>query len=129
MIRDLYAIHNNVLRRQTEQAMSEQQENAMRQQRERQLQQYQQQQQMQQQIQLQQLNQLELPVAGSSSSLGDWNLPFSSAAMAENLNSFNFDPRNDFASIQANVFQLPEGYDQPLMFPSNLTQNRDLNNM
>lgn len=131
MIRDLYAIHNNVLRRQNEQVLNQQQEDLQRRQREQQLQEYQQQQQMQQQLQIQQLSQLELPAAGSTSSLGDWNLPFYNAALSEvpTENNYNYDSRNEYASVQANIFQLPEGYDQPLMFPTNLTPNRDVNGM
>jgi hypothetical protein len=139
MIRDLYAIHSNVLRRQkdqsTQQKQQQQQQQVMHRQQEQQLQQQFQQQQLQQQLQIQQLNQLELPVAGSSNSLQDWTLPFYTNALAgaPELN-FDFDGGRgnngtDISSLSSNIFQLPEGYDQPLMFPTNVNQqNRDVNN-
>ncbi|GAN00650.1 conserved hypothetical protein [Mucor ambiguus] len=151
MIRDLYAIHTNVLRRQLESkkaaaaaASSTQQQNQMQQPSQQQLQhiqQHQQQMQFQQeqhiqhqiqqqqqlpqqqhmlQMQIQQLGGAQIPSTLANNGLTDWMLPYNIAAMSSNT------PNLDIASSQlelefltANtVFQIPEGYEQPLMFPS-----------
>lgn len=128
MIRDLYAIHSNVVKRQedhsTQERQQKQQQVYQRQQQEQILQQQFQQQLQQQQLQLQHLNHLELPAAGSNT-YGDWNLPFYNSTLIHGTAGFAFDARDDLSST--NIFQLPEGYDQPLMFPST-PQHRDVNN-
>lgn len=159
MIRDLYAIHTNVLRRQLEdkkamnslQANQQQQQMQQMQQHQQQLQ-FQHEQQMQQQMQqhqqqqhqqqqrLQQLQQqqfsnLQTPLSVTTNGLADWTLPYYNAAMSADtpdLDSTASQLELEFATAN-NVFQIPEGYDQPLMFPSTgLTfnsSNRDDNNL
>ncbi|KAL9549302.1 hypothetical protein PS6_006157 [Mucor atramentarius] len=151
MIRDLYAIHANVLRRQLEEKkanVNHQQQSQMRQppqqqqqqqqQQARQIQQHQQlmqfqqgqyiqheiQQQQQQrhvvQFQTQPFGSAQPPLSQSTNGLADWMLPYHIAAMSSDT------PDLDIASSQLeleflsanNVFQIPEGYDQPLMFSS-----------
>jgi hypothetical protein len=158
MIRDLYAIHTNVLSRQKDQSsqvqqqqqqrqqqqqiycrQQQQQEQQLQQQSHQQQQQFQQQQQrMNQQLQIdQQYSQMDLPVAVTSNSLQDWTLPFYAAALRDGPSAINYEfetgmnTNNDLSIQTTNLFQLPEGFDQPLMFPSSITtpqqQNRDIN--
>lgn len=156
MIRDLYAIHTNVLRRQLEDKKTMKSSQAKQQQQQQQMQQHQQQlqfqheQQMQQQMQqqqqhqqqlqqlqqfqIQQFSNLQTPLSITTNGLADWTLPYYNAAMSTgtpNLDSTASQLELEFATAN-NVFQIPEGYDQPLMFPSTgLTfnnSNRDVDN-
>ncbi|KAI8077460.1 fungal-specific transcription factor domain-containing protein [Thamnidium elegans] len=111
MIRDLYAIHNNVMSRRTPQPNAQE---AMHQQQQEMVQRHLQQQLLQQQLQFQQQN-------NSASTLGgNWDQSFYNSALIGGNSSefdFNFNTRtNDLSST--NIFQLPEGYSQPLMFSS-----------
>ncbi|CEP14954.1 hypothetical protein [Parasitella parasitica] len=166
MIRDLYAIHTNVLRRQLkdkesktnpselnqqqqmqqqmqqhQQQLRFQQEQQIRQQIQQQHQQQQQQQQHQQhqqqqqqheqlqQFQMQQFVSPQTSLSTSTIGLADWTLPYYSAAMSfdtPDLDRVASQLELEFANVN-NVFQIPEGYDQPLMFPST-SLNFDNNN-
>lgn len=72
------------------------------------------------QTQFQQLGSGQPPSTLSHNGLTDWMLPYHIAAMSSNT------PDLDIATSQlelefltnSNVFHIPEGYEQPLMFPS-----------
>lgn len=114
MIRDLYAIHSNVVKRQQDPTQEKQQQvlqqqQVLEQQQEQVLQQHFQHQLQQQQLQI---NTMEVP-----NSFNGWSLPFFNSTLING--GFEFE-----GSVSTNnIFQLPEGYDQPLMFPS-----RDVHN-
>jgi hypothetical protein len=116
MIRDLYSIHSNVMSRKIpdpRQAMQQQQQE------EQMVQNHLQHQMLQQQVQFQQ----------QASFGSNWDATFYNSALIGGNSSefdFNFNARvNDLSSN--NIFQLPEGFSQPLMFSSTST-NPDINN-
>ncbi|KAI7887656.1 uncharacterized protein EV154DRAFT_427058 [Mucor mucedo] len=121
MVRDLYAIHSNVVvKRSQEPSETQEKERQMYQQvlqPEQVLQQQFQQQIQQQHLQIQQFNQVEMP----NHPMSAWSLPFYDSTLIHGAAAFDFEPASG-EEMSANIFQLPEGYDQPLMFPS-----RDVN--
>lgn len=117
MVRDLYAIHSNVVKRSQELNETQEKERQVYQevlQPEQVLQQQFQQQIQQQHLQIQQFNHIDLP----SHPMSDWNLPFYNSTLIHDAAAFDFEPPTTREDISTNIFQLPEGYDQPLMFPS-----------
>lgn len=127
MIRDLYAIHSNVLVSKKDQRVSQTPPQVPVQPPPPPAQQFQPQQQPFHQHQLQHLNQT--TILNSSS----WDTTFYNSGLLSSESTttttdldFNFIRSRENSSstaVEANVFQLPEGYNQPIMFPATGTSS------